>query len=286
MRAVDNTTGAPAAWERADSKDYRAFSEFLEEASGIRLGDDKGYLVRSRLGNLMRDHDCDTLGELVSRMQGERGKELRTRVVDAMTTNETLWFRDTYPFEVLKETVFPEFGHLVRPLRVWSSACSSGQEPYSISMAVDEFKRERPGRLRWGADILATDISPSALEAARVACFDEYALRRGLSDERRSRYFRDTPDGCRLRDEVCAPVRFRQVNLLGSFATLGRFDVVFCRNVLIYFSQTRKADILSRIGETLTPGGYLFLGATESMPTGTPGMSLVRQRRGLVYRKD
>ena len=278
----------PATALTATPESFMRFCEFLERTCGIKLGEDKGYLVSSRLGAIQREHACHDLGELVARMTGgaRAARELRTRVVDAMTTNETLWFRDDVPFTVLKETVLPELAARGQRIRVWSAACSTGQEPYSVSMCVEELRRERPGMLRAEVEVTGTDISGSALQTARNALYAEHTLRRGLSDQRRRWFFETLPGGCRPRDEVRARVTFRELNLLDSFALLGRFDVIFCRNVLIYFSSERRLDILCRIAAALNPGGWLFLGGTESLPGAVKGMTLQRQARSVVYRKD
>ena len=156
------------------NQDFQVFREFLEKACGIVLGDNKQYLVASRLNRLLEQQGIQSLGELVTRIQTQPRSGLREQVVDAMTTNETLWFRDVYPFEVLKNRLLPEFIKAnpgQRP-RIWSAACSSGQEPYSLSMAIDEFERSNPGQLRGGCQIVATDLSGGILTAAKSAEYD------------------------------------------------------------------------------------------------------------------
>lgn len=277
-------SGTPAV---STPEGFLRFCDFLERTCGIKLGEDKGYLVSSRLGAIQREHDCPDLGDLVGLMTGNgRGaRDLRTRVVDAMTTNETLWFRDEHPFTVLKQTVLPACAASAQRIRVWSAACSTGQEPYSISMCVEELRRERPGLLRAEVEVMGTDISGSALQIAREASYAEHTLRRGLSDERRRWFFETLPGGCRPRAEVRSRVSFRELNLLGNFALLGRFDIIFCRNVLIYFSAERRLGILERVAASLNPGGWLFLGGTESLPASVTGLTLQRQARSVVYRK-
>src|SRR5690606_11701847 len=211
---------------------------------------------------------------------------LREVVVDAMTTNETLWFRDVYPFDILKNRLIPEFvsSQPGQRLRIWSAACSSGQEPYSLSMAIDEYERANPGQLRGGAQIVASEISPSMLTAARTAQYDSLAIARGLSQERLSRYFDElAPGRWSVKMPVRSRVEFRQLNLLDSYSVLGKFDIVFCRNVLIYFSAEVKKDILRRIHATLKPGGYLMLGASEAL-NGLPELyRMVQCSPGIIY---
>lgn len=265
--------------------DYESFRTFLESACGIVLGENKHYLVVSRLSRLMADEGVETLSELVAHLKDGRNRQLRERIVEAMTTNETFWFRDTFPYDILKEVIFPDLAdRRVRSPRIWSSACSSGQEPYSISMIIQEFLASRPGSLA-DVQLLATDISPAILQDAKEAIYDVSALARGLSNERKQKYFNQLRDGhWQARPEIRSRVRFSQANLLQSYSLLGRFDVIFCRNVLIYFSSESKADILARMARVLNPGGYLFLGSSESITQYSDEYEVVRCPRGSVYR--
>jgi chemotaxis protein methyltransferase CheR len=266
--------------------DFEQFRVFLEKACGILLGENKQYLVSSRLNKLMEQQGIKSLGELVQRIQAQPRGGLREQVVDAMTTNETLWFRDTYPFEVLKNKVIPEFirNNPGQRLRMWSAACSSGQEPYSISMAIDEFERSNLGQLKMGAQIVATDLSGTMLTNCKTGEYDSLAIARGLSQERLQRYF-DTkgPGRWAVKPAIRSRVEFRSFNLLDSYASLGKFDVVFCRNVLIYFSAQVKKDILLRIHSTLKPGGYLFLGASEALNGLPDHYQMVQCSPGIIY---
>ena len=272
-----------AASRHIDPDHYQAFRRFLEQSCGIVLGDNKQYLVSSRLGHLMTREGIADLGELVQLVQGPRGAALRGRVIEAMTTNETQWFRDLYPFAILKERLFPELvqrgNHHVR---IWSAACSSGQEPYSISMALEEFRAQ--GR-RLDAEIVGTDISPAMVAQARLARYGGSAINRGLALERRQRFFRQVEqDVWEARPEVRARVRIHAHNLLESFAALGRFDLIFCRNVLIYFSAASREDILRRMCQQLQPGGYLIVGASESLARHADDLEMVRSHGGVIYR--
>lgn len=265
--------------------DYERFCKYLESVSGITLGANKGYLIRSRLSRIMEEVQAATLGDLLNTLERTSSASLKVRVIDAMTTNETLWFRDEYPFDILKETIFPELGGARGlPIRIWSAAASTGQEAYSISMTVSEFQQSRPGSLSAGVQILATDISPSVIRQAREGTYDELEINRGLSPERRSRYFTKVGTRMRVRDDIKARVDFREGNLQQNFSMLGPFDIVFCRNVLIYFSNENKRDILARIGKVLKPKGYLFLGGSEPMANYSTDFDMVRCPRGVVYR--
>lgn len=267
--------------------DFEQFRTFLEKACGILLGTNKQYLVSSRLNKLMEQNSIKTLGELVQRMQTQPRSGLREQVVDAMTTNETLWFRDTYPFEVLKNRVLPEMikASPGQRLRIWSAACSSGQEPYSLSMTIDEFEKTNIGQLKGGLQIVATDLSPSMLINCKSGEYDSLAMGRGLSQERLQRYFDPKgPGRWAVKPAIKSRIEFRPLNLLDSYSSLGKFDVIFCRNVLIYFSADVKKDILTRMHAMLKPGGYLFLGASEAL-NGLPNhYQMVQCSPGIIYK--
>lgn len=267
-------------------QDYEAFQTFLSTSSGIVLGDKKHYLVTSRLIGLLDEFKVASVGELIRKLQSASATALRERVIEAMTTNETFWFRDAFPFEIYKNTLLPELAAKgAFPIRIWCAACSTGQEPYSISMATHEFSQSKPGTLRGEVQILGTDISPSVLSDAKAARYDSISISRGLSPERKQKYFQERDGGFELRAEVKSRVTFRHLNLLQSYALLGRFDIIFCRNVLIYFSVESKRDILERLAQALNPGGYLFLGASESMATLSDAFEMVRCNPGVIYRR-
>jgi chemotaxis protein methyltransferase CheR len=234
----------------------------------------------------MSRFEVDTLSELVNKTLSPRERQLRAAVVDAMTTNETLWFRDQYPFELLKNKVFPEFKTLRRPVKIWSAASSSGQEPYSIAMTTTEYQAKSPGCLSMGVQIVGTDISNTMLDLCKNAEYDSLALARGLSTERRKKFFVDSGHGMA---KVVEPTRkmasFRHLNLLDSYALMGKFDVIFCRNVLIYFSPEIKSKIIGQFAQALNPKGYLFLGASESMTGLNDDFEMIRCNPGIIYQK-
>ncbi|GAA5213865.1 protein-glutamate O-methyltransferase [Corallincola platygyrae] len=264
--------------------EYDEFRAFLEQQCGIVLGDNKQYLVKSRLSPLMNQYGLESMSELIRRAMSPRDRDLRASVIDAMTTNETLWFRDTYPFELLKNRILPEYAKHRGPVKIWSAASSSGQEPYSIAMSVLEYQQSRPGGLPGSAQILGTDISNSMLEQCKRAEYDSLALARGLSPERKRLFFEAAGDKMRLNSKVRGLVNFRHCNLLDSYALLGRFDVIFCRNVLIYFSPEVKSKILKQFAGALNPGGHLFLGASESITGLSDDFEMIRCNPGIVYK--
>jgi chemotaxis protein methyltransferase CheR len=279
--------GSRVAVDRSLSEeDYHNFRRFLAETSGIVLGESKHYLVTSRLVGLVEQFGFGSISELVRGLAKGGPRGLRERVVEAMTTNETFWFRDGFPFEIFKDRLLPEYAKTAKAgLRVWCAACSSGQEPYSLSMAVQEYTAKNPGALRVPVEIIGTDISPGILAQAREARYDSLSMARGLSAERKARFFQEVDERWQVRPEIRARVSLRELNLLQNYSLLGRFDIVFCRNVLIYFSPESKRDILERISKVLNPGGYLFLGASESMSGYSDAFEMVRCNPGVVYRK-
>ena len=267
-------------------KEYALFKDFLEQQCGIVLGDNKQYLVKSRLGPLMQRFSVASLSELVAKTLSPFERQLRSAVIDAMTTNETLWFRDTYPYELLKKQIFPELEKTSRNVKIWSAASSSGQEPYSIAMTALEYQQTRPGAFSLGVHVLGTDISNTMLEHCQRAEYDGLALSRGLSPERRSKFFEESGKGMmRVKDNVRKNVSFRHLNLLDSYTLLGKFDIIFCRNVLIYFSADVKAKIIRQFAQSLNPRGYLFLGASESLSSLNSDFEMIRCNPGIIYRK-
>ena len=269
-----------------DDKSYHQFREFLEQQCGIVLGENKQYLVKSRLAPLMSKFNVESLGNLVTRTLSPTERQLRAAVIDAMTTNETLWFRDDYPFKLLQSKLLPEFASRRTPVKIWSAASSSGQEPYSIAMSVLEYQKSNPGSFQRGVQVIGTDISTTMLEHCKYGHYDSLALARGLSLERKKQFFENGDNGMsKVKDSVKKSVSFRQLNLLGSYSLMGRFDIVFCRNVLIYFAPEIKSQIISQIQGVLNPNGYLFLGASESLSGLSQDFNMLRCNPGIVYQK-
>ncbi|WP_332873976.1 protein-glutamate O-methyltransferase CheR [Amphritea pacifica] len=269
-------------------QEFDQFCQFLEQACGILLAKHKQYLVESRLSKILIDGQFDSLGQLVLTLERPGNSLLKEQVINAMTTNETLWFRDIHPYEILKDKLLPELAEKqagTQRLKVWSAACSTGQEPYSISMIIDEFKDQNPAAFRLGEEIIATDISTRVLEQARLAEYEMLALGRGLSQDRLKKFFvPGKHDGWSLLPKIKKRVTFREMNLLGAYTGIGPCDIVFCRNVLIYFSSERKREILTKIHKTLKPGGYLLLGASESIGELNNLFEMVHCRPGIIYK--
>lgn len=239
---------------------FDRFCAFLEQHSGILLSRDKQYLVETRLSRVARSKGHASVEALIDVLLSRRDRMLARDVVDAMTTNETLWFRDGYPFAALEKKFFPEAAAAKKSsYRIWSAACSTGQEAFSISIIAEE------QRVPFNLEIVGTDISEAVIEKARQGVFDDLSLGRGLSPERKRQYFVKTDHGWKVAPQISRRTQFRVGNLLDLRPESRRYDLVFCRNVLIYFSRETKAKIIDRIADTLVPGGYLILGASESL---------------------
>ncbi|EOD80218.1 Chemotaxis protein methyltransferase CheR [Grimontia indica] len=265
-------------------QEYRDFCKYLESKCGIVLGDSKQYLVRSRLSPLLTRYKLASMTELFQLVLTNRNRDLAVSAIDAMTTNETLWFRDSYPFEVLANRLLPEVAESKRPIKIWSAASSSGQEPYSIAMTIQEVQQKKPGMLG-NVAITATDISSTMLENCRTGIYDNLALSRGLSPERKRQFFEDAGEGrMKVKDTLKRMVTFKPQNLMESYGMLGKFDIIFCRNVLIYFSPDMKSKVLNQMAGSLNPGGYLLLGASESLTGLTDRFDMIRCNPGIIYK--
>jgi chemotaxis protein methyltransferase CheR len=263
--------------------DYEFLRKLLKERSGLDLSADKQYLVESRLIPLARRVGLAGIPELVQKIRS--GSEaLTSEVVEAMTTNETFFFRDKIPFEHLRETVLPALTQARasrRSLRIWCAASSTGQEPYSIAMCVKEFA----GLAGWRVEIVATDLSQGVLEKSRAGIFSQFEVQRGLPIQMLVKHFTQVGELWQLSADIRAMVQHRQLNLLQDFSHLGMFDLIFCRNVLIYFDQDTKTGIFDRLARVIEPDGVLALGAAESVVGISDAFRPCPDRRGL-YRPN
>ena len=260
--------------------DYEYLRKLLKERSGLDLSSDKQYLVESRLIPLARRVGLAGIAELVARIRGG-SDPLTSEVVEAMTTNETFFFRDKIPFDHLRETIVPALLQTRanrRALRIWCAASSTGQEPYSIAMCLKEFGAALAG---WRIEIVATDLSQAVLEKSKAGIFSQFEVQRGLPIQLLVKYFNQIGELWQLNADIRAMVQHRQLNLLQDFSHLGTFDVIFCRNVLIYFDQDTKAVIFERLAKVLEPDGVLTLGAAESVVGISDAFKPYAERRGL-----
>ena len=245
--------------------DFAFIAQFLKERSGLIINQDKMYLLETRLSAILRDNKLSGLGALVELLRQPGAAKVKDQVVDAMTTNETSFFRDNHPFDTLRKSIIPgliERRASARSLRIWSAACSTGQEPYSLAMML---KDSFPILGGWKVEIVATDLSPSVLDRAREGVYSTFEVQRGLPIQMLIRHFDQEEPNWRIKRELRQTVSFRPLNLLDDFSALGQFDVVLCRNVLIYFDQPTKTRILSAIARRIATDGVLLLGGSESV---------------------
>jgi chemotaxis protein methyltransferase CheR len=252
--------------------------------SGLVLTPEKAYLVSSRLAPVARAEGLSGVPDLLAKLRAGGPEALIVRCVEAMATHESFFFRDGAPFEQLAQRVLPELIEARRParaLRIWCAACSSGQEPYSVAMLLQEIAHQLPG---WSLEVLATDMSEAILRKARSGIFSDFEVRRGLSDARLQRWFSRDGQNWRIAPALKQMVSFRPHNLLQGTAGLGPFDVIFCRNVLIYFDVAQKRAILDELARCLSADGRLFLGSAETVIGITQAFELTPGARGL-YRK-
>lgn len=271
-----------------DPAEFDQFRKFLEDACGISLGDNKQYLVTNRIRRILEENKITSFGELVRVLKQGTNRKLREQVIDSMTTNETFWFRDNYPYDHLKNKLLPELmsgtNKMFGPIRIWSAACSSGQEPYSISMMVEEYKRQTLNLSRQ-VQVVATDLSSTVLDQAKKGEYDKLSVLRGLSSERLDRYFDNPSENVwRVKSLIKDRIDFRALNLMDSYAALGKFDIVFCRNVLIYFNADLKRQILQKIHASLKPQGILYLGSSEGLAGAGDLFEMVRCEPGILYK--
>jgi len=269
-------------------EEFRLIRDYVEKHCGIYLSDDKVYLVETRLTTLMFEQGCQTFGELYRKAVDDKTHRLRDKIIEAITTNETFWFRDHHPFGILEEVLFDKYAAEIRSgkrskIKIWCSACSTGQEPYSIAMTFLEFIRQHRFLNQEHIEILATDISNTVLFLGKLGRYDNLSMSRGLPEKYRDRYFVKQDKIWTISDEVKNLVKFQKLNLQERFSHIGRCDIIFCRNILIYFSQDFKQNILKRLAEILRPGGYLFLGASESIILYTQEYEMLRHAMGLYY---
>jgi chemotaxis protein methyltransferase CheR len=264
------------------SESVRRIRAFMRGQSAVVLSDDKDYLVAHRLAPVARAAGYRSVDEMVAGLE-RADASLKQRIVDALTTNETYFFRDGHPFEALRETIFPELFHRLgtgAPVRVWSAGCSSGQEAYSVAMLLDRYFA---GFAR-NVDLVATDVSGSVIERARSGRFSNFEISRGLEEHYRESYFRQDGSNWVLRQRIRDMVEFEQQSVFDQTARQ-RFHVVLLRYVLIYFDDAAKARAFERVERAIAPGGYLMLGASESAFFDRPGWIAEQVGPTIVHRR-
>jgi len=261
--------------------DYDFLRTFLKQRSGLVLSNDKQYLIESRLMPIVRKQGLSGLSELVQKLKAPGSEALAAPVTEAMTTNESFFFRDKTPFDHFKEVMLPSLlkaRAVKKHIRIWCAAASTGQEPYSLAMILKEMGPQIAG---WRIEIIGTDLSGEVLERAKAGVYTQFEVQRGLPIQMLLKYFTQNGDQWTISPEIRSMVHYRTLNLLNDFSALGQFDIVYCRNVLIYFDQPTKIDVLNRTAKLTASDGYLLLGAAETVVGLTDSFKPIPDRRGL-----
>lgn len=268
------------------AEDFTLLSGIVRERSGLVLSPDKDYLLESRLLPVARKRGMDSLDDLIAAVRQRKEEVLIQDITEAMTTNESFFFRDIKPFDRFRDVALPallESRKTTKKIRIWCAACSSGQEPYSLAMVIKEAAAKMPG---WRVDIVATDISREILEKAKAGVYSQFEVQRGLPIQMLVKYFKQNGELWQIDAAIRGMVQYRELNLMENISSLGAFDVVFCRNVLIYFDQSLKTDVLNRVARQMPNDGFLFLGGAETVIGLDTKFEPLKGERGLYHLID
>ena len=272
-----------------DQTEFRLWVKYVYDISGILLEPAKSYLIESRLGPLLKEYACRTFGDLYHKSRIDSTRTIEKRIIDQITTNETLFFRDNAPFEMLKYKILPDvvdqktqktFSCSPVSLRIWSAGCSTGQEVYSIAIALKEILVDLN---KYHVMVLGTDISGMAIARASQGTYSQFEMDRGLTSERMEQYFIHEGDMWKIKDEIRAMATFKKMNLMQPFMGLGKFDIIFCRNVAIYFTIEDRKKLFRQIEDVLAVDGGLIIGSTESLTGITLQFEPKRYLRSVFY---
>lgn len=263
------------------AEDFTLFQKLVKDRSGLILSEDKAYLLESRLMPVARKWSLKGLEEVAAAVRLKKDEKLIHDITEAMTTNESSFFRDSRPFDQFRDTVLPQMlksRASTRRIRIWSAACSSGQEAYSLAMLLQEHKTQLQG---WTIEIVGTDLSGEILDKARAGLYTQFEVQRGLPITLLVKYFTQVGDKWQISEDLKKMVSFKEFNLLNDMKLLGRFDIVFCRNVLIYFDQPTKARVLDSISQLMPDDGVLYLGGAETVLGITERFKATAGQRGI-----
>ena len=274
--------------------EFSTFAKYILEISGISLDLGKEYLIETRLSSIMALQGCTSFDQLYRLARSESSKEIEKKIIDAISTNETYFFRDMAPFELLQHKIIPDLidkrikkkptGGGTIPIRFWSAANSTGQELYSIAMVIRELFLDRN---KYQVSILGTDISDKAIAYASYGKYNKFEISRGLPKEKLIKYFNPVEnESWRVKDELRAMVSFKKMNLMKPFTGMGKFDIIFCRNVAIYFTQETRRELYKKIAGVIEPDGYLIIGATESLMNDSTIFKPQRYLRSVFYQLE
>ena len=270
-------------------EEVRLLSQYIYGVSGIHIEATKAYLIETRLGKLLEIEKCNSYTEFYHKAKADPTKALEKQIVDAITTNETLFFRDANPFSLLRHKIIPEVVDkrsasapkgMPVPIRIWSAACSTGQEVFSIAIVLKELLSPLN---RYNIKLMGSDISDAAVKQASYGLFNKFEIERGLPREQLQRYFSSIGENWKINDEIRSMATFRKFNLMGPFAGLGKFDIIFCRNVAIYFKLEDRITLFNKIADSLETDGYLIIGSTESLTGVCPRFIPKRHLKSIFY---
>jgi len=272
------------------SDELKLVAQYIHDISGIYLDQSKSYLFETRLGSIAAEHGCNTYKELYQKARTDPSKGIERKIIDAISTNETLFFRDKGPFELLQHKLLPELidarttssPALKTNLKIWSAASSTGQELYSIAIIIKELL---PNLSKYYVQLLGTDISDGAVAQASRGKYNRFEMERGLPGDKLQRYFTMFGDSWTIKDEIRAMVQFKKFNLMMPFTGLGKFDIIFCRNVAIYFTLPDRQKLFNKIADNLADDGFLIIGSTESLTGICPRFIPKRHLRSIFYQK-
>jgi chemotaxis protein methyltransferase CheR len=262
-------------------EDFDLFAGIVKQRSGLVLTPDKAYLLESRLPPVARKLNLKTIEELAQTVRTKRDENVMAEISEAMTTNESFFFRDQRPFDQFRQLLLPQFLQsraTKRQIRIWSAAASSGQEAYSLAMICDQEMAKLQG---WKIDILGTDLSTEMVERAKAGVYSQFEVQRGLPITMLVKYFQQTGDKWQIKENIRQMVQYRIGNLLHDFGSIGTFDIIYCRNVLIYFDPPTKARVLTALATVLAPDGVLFLGGAETVLGITEKFRPMENQRGI-----
>ena len=269
--------------------ELKLVAQYIQSLSGIYLDQSKTYLFETRLSSVVEAHGCTSYQELCNKAKREPNKRIEKEIVDAITTNETLFFRDKGPFELLQHKILPEVidarasQSAIKPrIKIWSSASSTGQELYSVAIVIKELLKDRKD---YTFTLLGTDISDAAIAQASYGKYNRFEIERGLDKKNLQKYFSLFGDSWKIKDEIRAMVNFKKLNLMQPFSALGKFDIIFCRNVAIYFTLADRKKLFTKIADSLADDGYLIIGSTESLTGVCPLFVPKRHLRSIFYQK-
>ncbi len=285
-RAIKPQAGGLKKMIKITPAEIQLFSKYVYSISGIHLEASKAYLLETRIGRLLETENCSSYTEFYHKAKADASKKFEKLIIDAITTNETLFFRDSSPFELLKHKIMPELidkrasKAMAVPIRIWSAACSTGQEVFSIAIVLKELFGNTG---KYNIKLLGTDLSDAVIKQASYGTYNKFEIERGLPRERLQRYFASSGGNWKIKDEIRSMATFRKFNLMHPMTALGKFDIIFCRNVAIYFTLEDRKKLFNKLADALEPDGYLLIGSTESLTGVCPRFVPKRHLKSIFY---